>query len=60
MTSANDFYTTFSKYFKKKDCILKRISFSYPELKVAQRRDFLTFGPSLPGTPGGPRGPTSP
>ena len=51
----------FSKIFLEKVLYFKMDLFIfYPKLKVARKRDFLTFGPSLPGIPGGPRGPRSP
>ena len=51
----------FSKIFLEKVLYFKMDFFFFnPKLKVAQKRDFPTFGPSLPGIPGGPRGPRSP
>ena len=52
----------FSKIFLEKVLHFKMdlFIFFYPKLKVALKRDFPTFGPSLPGIPGGPRGPRSP
>lgn len=50
----------FQDIFRKGTVFSNGFFFFYPKLKVAQKRDFPTFGPSLPGIPGGPRGPRSP
>ena len=52
MTYANGF----SKIFLEKVLYFQMDFFFF----FAQKRDFPTFGPSLPGIPGGPRGPRSP